>query len=71
MRRAPSIAPISVTTFISYYTYGGAIASALDLTLRDRSNGKVTLDDFMRAMWRTYGAPGGPQPGLVGQTRIR
>ena len=56
------------TTFISYYTYGGAIASALDLTLRDRSNGKVTLDDFMRAMWRQYGAPGGPQPGLVGKS---
>jgi predicted metalloprotease with PDZ domain len=54
------------TTFISYYTYGGAIALGLDLTLRERSNGKITLDDFMRAMWRTYGAPGGPAPGLVG-----
>jgi predicted metalloprotease with PDZ domain len=53
------------TTFISYYTYGGAIALGLDLTLRDRSNDKVTLDDLMRAMWRAYGAPGGPQPGLV------
>ncbi|HEY7057474.1 MAG TPA: PDZ domain-containing protein [Vicinamibacterales bacterium] len=53
------------TTFISYYTYGGAIALGLDLTLRDRTNGKVSLDDFMRAMWRTYGRPGGPQPGLV------
>jgi predicted metalloprotease with PDZ domain len=53
------------TTFISYYTYGGAIALALDLTLRDRTNNKVTLDDFMRAMWQAYGAPGGPQPGLV------
>ena len=53
------------TTFISYYTYGGAIALGLDLTLRDRTNGKVTLDDFMRAMWRAHGKPGGPQPGLV------
>jgi predicted metalloprotease with PDZ domain len=53
------------TTFISYYTYGGAIALGLDLTLRDRTNGKVSLDDFMRAMWRAYGKPGGPQPGLV------
>jgi predicted metalloprotease with PDZ domain len=52
-------------TFISYYTYGGAVALGLDLTLRDRSNGKVTLDDFMRAMWRTHGKPGGPEPGLV------
>jgi predicted metalloprotease with PDZ domain len=52
-------------TFISYYTYGGAVALGLDLTLRDRSNGKVTLDDFMRAMWRAYGKPGGREPGLV------
>jgi predicted metalloprotease with PDZ domain len=53
------------TTFISYYTYGAAVALGLDLSLRDRSNGKVTLDDFMRAMWRVHGKPGGPQPGLV------
>jgi predicted metalloprotease with PDZ domain len=53
------------TTFISYYTYGAAIALALDLSLRDRSDGKITLDDYMRAMWVTHGKPGGPQPGLV------
>jgi predicted metalloprotease with PDZ domain len=52
-------------TFISYYTYGGAVALGLDLSLRDKTNGTVTLDDFMRAMWKTYGRPGGPQPGLV------
>ena len=55
------------TTFISYYTYGAAIALALDLSLRDRSNGKISLDDYMRAMWRVHGKPGGPQPGLVGK----
>jgi predicted metalloprotease with PDZ domain len=53
------------TTFISYYTYGAAIAAALDLSLRDRSNGKITLDDYMRAMWLTHGKPEGPSPGLV------
>jgi len=53
------------TTFISYYTYGAAVALGLDLSLRDRTNGKVTLDDFMRAMWQAHGKPGGPQPGLV------
>jgi predicted metalloprotease with PDZ domain len=52
-------------TFISYYTYGSAVALALDLSLRDRSNGKLSLDDYMRAMWRTHGKPGGPEPGLV------
>jgi predicted metalloprotease with PDZ domain len=55
------------TTFISYYTYGAAVALALDLSLRDRSNGKVSLDDYMRAMWRIHGRPGGPQAGLVGK----
>jgi predicted metalloprotease with PDZ domain len=53
------------TTWISYYTYGSAVALALDLSLRDRSNGKLSLDDYMRALWRVHGKPGGPQPGLV------
>jgi predicted metalloprotease with PDZ domain len=52
-------------TFISYYTYGAALALAMDLSLRDRSNGKLTLDDYMRALWRAHGKPGGSQPGLV------
>jgi len=54
-------------SFISYYTYGAAVAFGLDLSLRDMSNGKVSLDDFMRAMWTTFGKPGGPAPGLVGK----
>jgi predicted metalloprotease with PDZ domain len=52
-------------TVISYYPYGGAIALALDLTLRDRTDGRVSLDDFMRAMWTTYGKPGGSREGYV------
>lgn len=52
-------------SFISYYTYGSALALAMDLELRIRSNGKLSLDDFMRAMWRVHGKPGGSQPGLV------
>ncbi len=52
-------------TVISYYPFGGAIALALDLTLRDRSDSRVTLDDFMRAMWRAYGKPGGGREGYV------
>ena len=56
------------TTFISYYTYGGAIALALDLTLRDRSNGQITLDDFMRAMWRHVRRAGRPAARSRGQT---
>jgi predicted metalloprotease with PDZ domain len=51
-------------TFLSYYTFGAAIALGLDLDLRDRTDGKVTLDDFMRAMWTRYGKNPGP-PGVV------
>src|SRR3989442_1982395 len=52
-------------TVISYYPFGGAIALALDLTLRDRSDGKISLDDYMRAMWRVHGKPGGSREGYV------
>jgi predicted metalloprotease with PDZ domain len=53
------------TTVISYYPFGGAIALALDLTLRERSGDRVTLDDYMRAMWRAHGKPGGTREGYV------
>jgi predicted metalloprotease with PDZ domain len=53
------------TTYISYYPFGGAIALALDLTLREQSDGRITLDDFMRAMWQRHGKPGGSRPGYV------
>jgi predicted metalloprotease with PDZ domain len=52
-------------TYISYYPFGGAIAMALDLSLRGRSGDRVTLDDFMRAMWRVHGKPGGAREGYV------
>jgi predicted metalloprotease with PDZ domain len=39
--------------FTSYYYYGGATALALDLRLRSQFN--MTLDDFMRQVWLTYG----------------
>src|SRR5262245_25442441 len=52
------------TTYVSYYPLGGAIALALDLTLRQRSD-SLSLDDFMRAMWRVHGKPGGALEGDV------
>lgn len=39
--------------FTSYYTYGGAIALALDLKLRGDYN--LTLDDYMRTVWLERG----------------
>ncbi len=55
------------STFISYYRWGAAIGLGLDLTLRERSGGAVTLDDFMRAMWRSHGKSGERVPGRVGR----
>ena len=39
--------------FISYYTYGQAIALGTDLAIRAQFPGK-SLDDWMRAMWRQH-----------------
>ena len=54
--------------FISYYTYGQAIGLGLDLSLRDRSNAKVTGDQFMNALWVQFGRPGQKEPGKVATT---
>jgi predicted metalloprotease with PDZ domain len=40
--------------FVSYYTYGSAVALGLDLTLRTKFPGK-TLDSYMRELWQSYG----------------
>jgi predicted metalloprotease with PDZ domain len=52
-------------TFISYYTWGSVIGLGLDLTLREKSEGRITLDDVMRAMWGKFGRPGTRTPGYV------
>ena len=51
--------------FISYYTYGSAIAMGLDLSLRDRTDGKLTIDAYMRALWRRFGRASNQTPGLA------
>jgi predicted metalloprotease with PDZ domain len=63
---ARSVDPTNFSyAFINYYPYGAAIALALDLELRQRSKGRLSLDDYMRTLWRVHGKPDGPQPGLV------
>ena len=52
-------------TYISYYAWGQALGLGLDLTLRDRTDGKVTLDHYMQALWQKHGRPGGKAPGYV------
>jgi predicted metalloprotease with PDZ domain len=52
---AESVDPTNFqNTFISYYPWGAAIGLGLDLTLRSRFTG-ITLDDYMRAIWRAHG----------------
>ena len=51
---AESIDPANPNIFTSYYTYGAVLGLALDLTLRQRFEG-LTLDHYMRHLWRTYG----------------
>lgn len=41
-------------TFISYYSWGAVIGLGLDLTLRSTFE-DITLDDYMRAVWKKYG----------------
>jgi predicted metalloprotease with PDZ domain len=43
---------------VSYYGKGAITALALDLTIRRDTEGGASLDDVMRALWKTYGRPG-------------
>ena len=43
---------------VSYYAKGALTALALDLTIRDGSENRKSLDDVMRALWQDYGRTG-------------
>jgi predicted metalloprotease with PDZ domain len=45
-------------TIVSYYAKGALAALALDLRMRQETQGRVTLDDLMRALWERYGRTG-------------
>ena len=50
---ARSVDPVNRNnTFISYYSYGSALALALDLSLREKG---LNLDDYMKLVWNTFG----------------
>ncbi|QDZ30260.1 M61 family metallopeptidase [Noviherbaspirillum sp. UKPF54] len=58
---------------VSYYTKGSLIGLALDLTIREQTNGKRSLDDVMRALWQRYGRDfyAGPEHGTgVSETEV-
>lgn len=40
---------------VSYYAKGSLVALALDLTIREQTHQKKSLDDIMRAMWQRFG----------------
>lgn len=51
---------------VSYYTKGALIALALDLMIREASNGQRSLDDLMRQLWQRYGQdPNGVPEGAI------
>ena len=43
-------------SIVSYYTKGSMIACALDLTIRQHTKHKKSLDDVMQHLWRKYGS---------------
>jgi predicted metalloprotease with PDZ domain len=43
---------------VSYYGKGSLIALCLDLLIRNHTNGRKSLDDVMRALWKRYGMKG-------------
>jgi predicted metalloprotease with PDZ domain len=44
---------------VSYYTKGAMVALALDLDVRLRTEGRVSLDDIMRVLWENHGRESG------------
>ncbi len=43
---------------VSYYAKGSLVALCLDLLVRDKTRGRKSLDDVMRALWRRHGLTG-------------
>lgn len=48
--------PEAVNHIVSYYLKGAIIALWLDLTIRDKSSQKYSLDTLMREIWCNFGA---------------
>ncbi|HEY0878595.1 MAG TPA: PDZ domain-containing protein [Zeimonas sp.] len=45
----------SPNAVVSYYAKGSLVALALDLTIRERTRGRRSLDDVLRALWERFG----------------
>lgn len=49
----------SPNAHVSYYSKGAMAALALDLEIRLRTEGRTSLDDVMRVLWKNYGSDAG------------
>jgi predicted metalloprotease with PDZ domain len=54
---------------VSYYQKGSLVAAAIDLMLRERTQGRRSLDDVMRLLWRRFKQAGDAYTG-VGETEF-
>ncbi|MGB5689721.1 MAG: PDZ domain-containing protein [Woeseiaceae bacterium] len=52
----------ATNAIISYYAKGALVALALDLKLRSETDGRVSLDDVMKAAWLRWGESGEGMP---------
>jgi predicted metalloprotease with PDZ domain len=50
--------PNAANAIVSYYTKGALVALGLDVTLRERSDERIGLDDLMRLLWQRHGKTG-------------
>jgi len=48
----------SINSVISYYLKGGLVMMSLDLTIRDQSDGKCSLDDVYGEFWKKFQSDG-------------
>jgi predicted metalloprotease with PDZ domain len=48
----------SPNAIVSYYVKGSLAALCVDLLVRDKTRGRKSLDDVMRALWRRHGLTG-------------
>jgi predicted metalloprotease with PDZ domain len=48
----------AANAIVSYYNKGALVALALDITIRQRTQGSKSLDDVMRALWQRNGRTG-------------
>lgn len=48
----------AANAIVSYYTKGSLVALSLDLIIREKFNGKKSLRDVMRRLWKDYLATG-------------